>query len=43
MPKKFKTLENRIAYFFKSNVIKIKNQDTPFISLDEHKIKEKEL
>ena len=43
MPKKFKTLENRIAYFFKSNVIKIKNQESPFISLDEHKIKEKEL
>ncbi len=30
-PKKFNRLDNRIAYFFKSTVINIKNQNSPLI------------
>ena len=42
-PKKFNKLENRIAYFFKSKVISIKNQNSPFISLDIHKAANKDI
>jgi len=38
-----KNTENRIAYFFKSTVIKIKNQNSPLISLDIHKAANKDI
>ena len=36
-------INNRIAYFFKSTVIKIKNQNSPLISLDIHKAANKDI